>query len=75
MTSYKIENFFGHLDKHQTREAVAHGAGRLTIAELADAITEDMTQAEMTVLASEIVKLMTELDTDPLSSLSGGEAA
>lgn len=62
MTSYKIENFFGHLDRAQTREAVAYGAGLLTIAELADAVTLNMTAAELTVLASEIVKLLAEMD-------------
>lgn len=63
MTSYKIENFFGHLDRNQTKEAVAHGASLLTIAELADAVTLNMNHSELVVLASEIVKLMAELDT------------
>lgn len=63
MTSYKIENFFGHLDRVQTKEAVTHGASLLTIAELADAVTENMTAAELRVLVSEVVKFMAELDT------------
>jgi hypothetical protein len=64
MTSYKIENFFGHLDHAQTIEAVEHGASLLTIAELADAVTDGMTAAELTVLASEVVKLLAELDVE-----------
>lgn len=62
MTSYKIENFFGHLDRNQTKEAVAHGAGRLTIYEVADAVTQDMTAEQISEMVAHLIRFVAELD-------------
>jgi hypothetical protein len=62
MTSYKIEDFLNNLDHGQTVRLIAYAASRLTIAELADAVTEDMTASELGQLAAIIVQHIAELD-------------
>jgi hypothetical protein len=62
MTSYKIENFFGHLDRVQTKEAVTHGANLLSVADLADAVTEGMTRSQIEQLIQFMVIFAAELD-------------
>jgi hypothetical protein len=38
MVDYKIENFFGHLDRERTKEAVAHGLALLTPDEIIEVL-------------------------------------
>jgi hypothetical protein len=63
MTSDKIKGFFGPLDRHQTKDAVRYGAGRLTVAEVANAVTEDMTADQMLELVTYVVGFAAELET------------
>lgn len=62
MTAYKIENFFGHLDRAQTREAVTHGASLLTVEQAIDAVTEGMNIDQLQEAAALILGYIAELD-------------
>lgn len=61
LTSYKIENFFGHLDFNQTFEAVAYGASKLTVTEATNALTQGMTLEQVQLVAALLIDYMAEL--------------
>ena len=60
MTSYKIENFFGHLDNGQTVEAVRHGFNLLSLDDAIDIILAGMTRTDLVELGVAIEEKLSE---------------
>lgn len=58
MTSYKIENFFGHLDSEQTFLAVCHGLTLLGDSDARRAILATLAPDELAELAEAIAEVL-----------------
>lgn len=54
MTSYKIENFFGHLDNDQTIEAAKHSLSLLSLEDAIEVILTSLTRTDLEELAAAI---------------------